>query len=82
MSTQTDSLFAVQPVRTNRQQQIMDALWMSSGKSRAQMATETGMRLSSVCGRCNELLHLDLIYVCGEAWDTETQRMVETLALK
>lgn len=47
--------------------------------TRAQIANLTGLKLSSVCGRANELIKAGLIEVCGKEWDVETQRNVEVL---
>jgi len=48
--------------------------------TRYEIATWTNNRVSSVCGRTNELLKQGTIYVSGEREDYETKMMVETLS--
>lgn len=44
-----------------QQQTILDALEMGFAMSRREIADETGLELSSVCGRVNELLQIGLL---------------------
>lgn len=48
--------------------------------SRTDIADGTGLRLSSVCGRVNELLKSGDIFVSGTKLDTATNREVEVLS--
>lgn len=80
MSTKTDSLVATRSTLSASQARIMDALFMRS-LSRAQLADATGMRLSSVCGRVNELLAKERLAIKGTAWDDETRRNVELVGI-
>jgi hypothetical protein len=41
----------------------------------------TGLRLSSVCGRVNELIEEGRVIVCGTTYDATTARNVETVTL-
>ena len=50
--------------------------------SRAEIATFSGLRLSSVCARVSELLKSGHFYVSGTTWDYESEREVETIAVK
>lgn len=47
--------------------------------SRQQISDRTGMKLSSVCGRVNELLEMGFLIVASETWDECTSREVEAL---
>jgi predicted transcriptional regulator len=79
MSTQTESLAITSANGETRRQQILDALFMRPAMSRSQLAEVTGMRLSSVCGRVNELLEDGKLIVAGKVFDRVTERNVETL---
>lgn len=81
MSTRSESLEITRETAATRRQQILDALFMSPPLSRSELAAKTGMRLSSVCGRVNELLDEGRIVVDGTTYDPATQRHVETLTI-
>lgn len=49
--------------------------------TRFEIASRSGLRLSSVCGRVNELIADRFVRIAGEKLDTETDRHVETLEL-
>ncbi len=82
MSTKLDSLFAVQNYAFKVKEQIVAALLMRAPMTRAELAAVLGLRLSSVCGRVNELLASGLVVVAGTKFDAETKRNVETVSLK
>ena len=54
--TSSDAFERVKPVRGHQQQIVLDALRGYGPMTRHQIAAVTGMPLSSVCGRVNELL--------------------------
>jgi len=76
-STQLRSLNMVN--LSDKRKQVYDFIAGNPGLSRKQIAQKTGLLLQSICGRVNELVELDLIYVSGETFDTDTDRYVETL---
>lgn len=49
--------------------------------TRYQLAQESGLRLSSVCGRVAEAIRDGLIEVSGTTLDSETGKTVQTLRL-
>lgn len=49
------------------------------GVTRAQLSAALGMPINSVCGRVNELLKAEVIYVSGTGKCPVTGRTVETL---
>jgi len=61
---------------------ILNLVTSTPGLSRKQLSEKLKMRLQTVCGGVSRLLEDDLIYVCGESLDHETNRRVETLAAK
>lgn len=63
-----------------RREQVLEAIREHRGVSRSEIAKITGLRVSSVCGRVNELIKMNLVVVSGTAWDAETQRNVEAVA--
>lgn len=81
MSTRNESFAAIAQEIPPRQQEILNALFMTSGLSRAELANKTGMRLSSVCARVNELIEAGRVRVVGTTWDHDTKRNVETVGL-
>jgi DNA-binding IclR family transcriptional regulator len=81
MNTRTDSLSIVKETAETRRQQILDALFLKPPMTRAELARATGMRLSSVCGRVNELIAEGKVRVDGTAYDAETQRHVEAVTI-
>lgn len=81
MSTRAESLAAVKPEATVRRQQILDALFLRPPMTRSELAKATKMRLSSVCGRVNELIEAGEVAVSGTVWDSETERNVEAVTL-
>lgn len=55
--TSIEAYHAMRPVELNAsQQRLMDAIEDGQDYSRSELAAITGMRLSSVCGRVNELI--------------------------
>ena len=82
MSTKLDSLFATETTTSKRQEEIVCALLMRQPLTRAELADLLGLRLSSVCGRVNELLKAGRVVVAGTKFDEETKRNVELIALK
>lgn len=49
--------------------------------TRAELAIICNLRLSSICGRVNELLKADLIVVSGTKEDISSGRMVQCISL-
>lgn len=58
------------------QHRVLEALTIGP-MTRNQIEERTGMRLSSVCGRCSELLHADLITVMGTTQDKPVRQKLE-----
>jgi hypothetical protein len=77
-STKRQSLAATSKVESYSK---VKAALETGPKTRSQLSALTGLKLSSVCGRCNELLKLGQVQVVGRAWDSETSRNVELLQL-
>ena len=79
-STKAQSLQQSQTSKSKSYTTIKLAL--STGpQSRSQLASATGLKLSSICARCNELLKVGDVSVAGKTFDQETNRNVETLKL-
>lgn len=49
--------------------------------TRAELAVKTGLRLSSVCGRVNELIALGQLKTVGRAYDPNTNRNVNLVGI-
>lgn len=64
-----------------QQRKIVDALEFGFAFSRRELVKLTGMELSSVCGRVNELLQLGLIAETTPRACSETGRMVRPVVL-
>lgn len=58
---------------------IYNAISVNPGMSRRELANETGIFLSTICGCIARLAALDLIRVSGVKTDSETNRKVELL---
>lgn len=63
-----------------RIQQILDILDEKKWLSRSEIASLTGIPLSSVCGRIYTLLVTGDVKVNGKKWDASTMRWVESLS--
>lgn len=82
MNTKAQSLAKVtQSNKAHLYTIIMNTLLVHPDCSRKQLSDLTGIRLSSICGRVNELLHAGSIEEVGTVFDTESQRNVKCLAL-
>jgi hypothetical protein len=79
LSTKAASFAALDPKRLSRTRELILQKLQVEPLTRAELAAKTGLRLSSVCGRCNELLKAGRIFVSGTALDEETNRNVEIL---
>lgn len=55
-STSSDAYHDAAPLRPRQQQIVLDALRAFGAMTRHEVAAATGLPLSSVCGRANELL--------------------------
>ncbi len=67
---------------SDRHRQILDYLSMvMEPRSRAVISESTGLSLQCVCGRVNELLKMGMVVVQGEAYDLNTQRLVEAVTI-
>lgn len=82
MSTKLNSLFAVHIYSEKVQERIIATLTMRDPMTRAELAAALGLRLSSVCGRVNELMTANRLVVAGTKYDKDTKRNVEMVALK
>ena len=49
------------PALGEQQRRVLGAVWRRPGLTRAELSEFTGMRLSSVCARVNELIHLGML---------------------
>lgn len=79
-STKQQSYEATQPTIGAKAMLVYDTLKNSQHPlSRAQLAATTGLKLSSVCARVNELIEASMVKVDGTTFDFETQRNVQTL---
>lgn len=68
--------------RTTVRQKIMDLLLnRSKGYTRFEIATALNLRLSSVCGRINEILYDGMAEVVGEKEDPQTRKIVEIIGI-
>lgn len=59
--------------------QVYQFLLKNPDLSRAEISDFTGIRLQTVCGAINRLMHNQLVIVIGEKRDIETEREVQTL---
>jgi DNA-binding Lrp family transcriptional regulator len=66
---------------SEKQKQIVMCLKQEGDLTRAELAIATGMRVSSVCGRVNELLKINVLKISGTKEDEESKRMVECISL-
>lgn len=80
MGTKTESFWESRRMVFARREQVLEAIREHPGVSRSEIAKITGLRVSSVCGRVNELIKMNLVVVSGTAWDEETKRNVEAVA--
>ena len=81
------SLEAYWHVRTNKQfskqaAQVLDYLHINGPTTRAELARRTRFRLSSICGRVNELMGLGLVEEAFKVPDPHTLRNVWTVKIK
>lgn len=58
------------------QHQVLEAL-TATPMTRNQIAGRTGLPLSSVCGRCRELLDADLVTVMGTTQDKPARQILQ-----
>lgn len=80
MSTKVQSYEATKSQSGSSRERVKQAL-VRGPLSRSEIAEVTGLRVSSVCGRVNELLKSGEVAVYGLKWDEATQRSVETVGL-
>lgn len=68
-------------VATTQAEKVLQTIsfYPQSGASRAQIAKATGLAINSVCGRVNELLASEVIYVAGVDKCHVSGRSVEVL---
>lgn len=83
MGTREESLARTLESIGEKQATIYRCLMMHRGLTRQQIAKETGFRLSTVCGRVNEMLAppLNLLEVTGRQYDPDTNRNVEVISI-
>jgi len=63
------------------EQKILDALSDNIPKTRKELRDQTGLELSSVCGRVNSLLAVPLVRIAGEKRDSKTGKWQELIEL-
>jgi hypothetical protein len=78
VSTRNESLQTVDVGDSTRK--VLNAL-QSKNYTRAEVSEATGLRLSSVCGRVNELIQEGLVVVKGYKTDHKTNKKVEIVGL-
>lgn len=68
-------------IATTQAERVLQALnyYPNNGVTRAQLSSDLGMPINSVCGRVNELLKAEVIYVSGTGKCPVTGRTVEML---
>lgn len=67
-------------VAETQAEQVLQAInFQEAGVSRAELSKSLDMRINSVCGRVNELLAKEVIYVAGVSECSVTGRNVEKL---
>lgn len=68
-------------VAATQAEKVLQAInyYPESGVTRAQLSAALGMPINAVCGRVNELLKAEVIYVSGTGKCQVTGRTVETL---
>lgn len=81
MSTKLESYLSIIPEREIKKRVILESIKECSPVTRYQLSVLTGYRLSTVCGRVNELLKDNFIKVSGSARDVQTNKIVETLTI-
>ena len=79
--SQIESYLASKKDHPKQEARIVDALRQWSGISRREISILLDMRLSSVCVGVNTLIKKGMVKVEGTAFDRETGRNVETLAI-
>lgn len=61
-------------------QKVLQVLnYFTEGKTRRQLSEALGMPINAICGRVNELLKADVIYVAGVTLCEFTRKRVEVL---
>lgn len=80
-STKSESLAKTQSSKARSYAVIRHALHVNGPLSRSQLAEVTTLKLSSVCGRVNELLKTGELVEAGKIYDKATERNVTTVAL-
>lgn len=65
----------------SRQAQVLDNLNIDGPATRAELARRTGLRLSCICGRVNELLSKKLVEEYAKVPDPDTLKNVWALRL-
>ena len=83
MTTKTQSYYqTIAEGLSERHRQVLDYLAIAGEpKSRAKISEYTGLSLQCVCGRVNELIKMGMLVVGGNAFDFNTQRIVETVTI-
>lgn len=82
MSTKSESFQKVSATKAKTTAQIKLAIATLGKATRAEIANATGLKLSSVCGRINEMKEVGMIVVTGKKFDLETERNVEVVELR
>lgn len=68
-------------IAATQAEKVLQAInyYPENGLTRAELSTYLSMPINSVCGRVNELLKAEVIYVAGTGKCSVTGRTVETL---
>lgn len=80
-STKSESLNKIDSNAKSKSYATIKRALSTGPQSRSQLASATGLKLSSICARCNELIKVGDVSVAGKTFDHETNRNVETLQL-
>lgn len=80
-STKSESLAKTQSSKARSYAVIKHALHVNGPLSRSQLSEVTSLKLSSVCGRVNELIKAGILIEAGKIFDKATERNVTTVAL-
>jgi len=78
-ATKNESFERIKAQLGEKQRIVLTAILLHHPITRAELAKHTGLRLSSVCGRVNELIKKGYVIVQGVKHDDQTDRNVDLL---
>ena len=79
--TRNESFYALSDL-SSLHSKVLDALKNNGPLTRGELSELTGIRLSSIFGRANELLESKLIEGFGTKFDENTRRNVQVLRIR